>query len=67
MVVLRKLNELKDAEIYVAVTEYDPVDERPIVFEQYTDCASLDEIKDKIARLGSKYGKARIAALYFID
>jgi len=65
-------------DIYVMVAENDqPLsigkgkmfvdDGGPIVHEQYTRSASLDQIKKRIAQLGGKYGKCRIAKLQFID
>jgi hypothetical protein len=42
-------------------------DKGPIVFEQYTRGASLNEAKYKAWQFQGKYGKTRIAKLVFID
>ena len=39
----------------------------PLVFEQYTNSADLESIKARIAQLGGKYGKCRIARLVFLS
>jgi hypothetical protein len=39
----------------------------PLVFEQYTKTADLENIKRRIAQLAGKYGKCRIARLDFVD
>ena len=60
-------------EMYVLVCESDlgagSARGRPIVLEQRIDKghASLKSIKAMQARVGSKYGKTRIAKLQFLD
>jgi hypothetical protein len=39
----------------------------PIVFEQYTNSASLKEIQERIQLLDGRYGRCRIAKLEFIE
>lgn len=39
----------------------------PLVFEQYTRTATLENIKQRAKHLGANYGKCRIAKLVFID
>lgn len=58
--------------IYVITTSRDTYasrgpDDRPIVFEQYIDIATLEHAREFKAGLGNKYGKVRIAKLVFID
>lgn len=61
------------SEIYVVIAENDmPHNMRnrkfvdpdgPIVFEQYTNKASLEEIRERAAQLSLSYGKCKIAKL----
>lgn len=68
---IRTSEVLMDDDIYVLVVERDthkPEDGgRPIVFEQYTDDASLEKVQSFQTRLGNQYGKTRIAKLQFIE
>lgn len=67
------------SDIYVVVADNDqlitlpsgtivePDEFGPIVFEQYTNSASLENIKKRAEQLSQQYGKCRIAKLEFID
>lgn len=68
--------EPEEEKLYVLVSEHDCSElnrgirgSRPIIWEQYADrgAASLQETKALQARLGTKYGKTRIARLQFIE
>lgn len=60
-----------EKEIYVVVAERDTFepqpDNRPIVFEQYADKASLADAMAHQKRLGNRYGHTRIARLVFVE
>ncbi|NVZ11566.1 hypothetical protein HW932_20160 [Allochromatium humboldtianum] len=53
--------------IHVLVAERDGVDNRSIVFEQYVDRSSLEQVRAFQAGLGDRFGKTRIAKLVFVD
>lgn len=66
------MGNAEDKGIYVITTSRDTYasqgeDDRPMVFEQYIDIATLEHATQFKARLGDKYGKVRIAKLTFID
>lgn len=66
-------------DIYVVVAENDQPyrmpgrdepffdDGGPLIFEQYTETADLENIKKRAEQLSAKYGKCRIAKLEFVD
>jgi len=67
------------SDIYVVVAENDKPhkmpgrdelfydDGGPLIFEQYTKTADLENIKKRKEQLEASYGKCRIAKLEFVD
>jgi hypothetical protein len=63
---------IPSGDLFVLVVERDTREAqggRPIVFEQYLDsgAASLESVQAFQKRIGSVYGKSRIAKLVFVE
>lgn len=57
----------KDIYVMVVANDDGRDPDGPLVFEQYTRKASKKDIENRIARMGDRYGKCRIAKLVFED